>query len=85
VPPVDRKRALPTADGKGIQLPARSRDNAAPQATRANSGGDSPGAVGIGFTSYVPGRALSDFRPYNSALLVPAGYDVNWTIHYTPR
>ena len=33
----------------------------------------------------MPGRSLSDFRPYNSAILIPAGSDVNWTIHYTPN
>jgi hypothetical protein len=84
VPPVERKPVIPTADGKGIQLPARARDNA-PPVSGANNGGDSVGGIGIGFTCYVPGRALSDFRPYNAALLVPAGYDLNWTIHYTPN
>lgn len=85
VAPADRKFAIPTADGKGIPLPPRARDNAPPRAVGANNGGDSVGGVGIGFTCYVPGRALSDFRPYNAALLVPAGYDLNWTIHYTPN
>ena len=48
------------------------------------SGADRVGGVGVGFTCYVPGRALSDLRPFHAALLVPAGYDMNWTIHYTP-
>jgi len=33
----------------------------------------------------VPGRALSDFRPFHAGLLIPAGYDLKWTIHYTPN
>ena len=33
----------------------------------------------------MPGRALSDFRPFHAALLIPAGSDVSWTIHYTPN
>ncbi|HEY6272985.1 MAG TPA: hypothetical protein VIX19_13465, partial [Terriglobales bacterium] len=41
--------------------------------------------VGIGLTCYVPGRALSDFRPLKAGLLIPAGYDVSWTIHYSPN
>lgn len=80
VAPEERKRALPTADGKGIELPGRVRNRAG-----ANSTSDAAGAVGVGFTCYVPGRALSDFRPYHAALLVPAGYDLSWTIHYTPN
>ena len=47
--------------------------------------GNGGGGVGVGFTCYVPGRALSDFRPFEAGLLIPAGYDVNWTIHYTPN
>jgi hypothetical protein len=80
VPPAERKRERPTADGKGIELPARARRTAG-----ANRAGEAGGSVGIGFTCYVPGRALSDFRPYHAALRVPAGYDINWTIHYTPN
>jgi len=79
VAPSERKFALPTADGKGIELPARVRQTAG-----ANTSEEGGGRVGIGFTCYVPGRALSDFRPFHAALLVPAGYDLNWTIHYTP-
>ena len=82
VPPAERKFALPTADGKGIAIPDSVRKAARRSGT--NGAGDNVGAVGIGFTCYVPGRALSDFRPYHAALLVPAGYDMNWTIHYTP-
>ena len=74
VPPSERKFVIPTADGKGIQVPSR------PLPT----GGDGA-ALGIGFTCYVPGRALSDFRPLHAGVLVPAGYDVSWTIHYTPN
>ena len=79
VAPEERKFKLPTADGAGVELPGRVRDRAG-----ANRAGDAAGAVGVGFTCYVPGRALSDFRPYHAALLVPAGYDLSWTIHYTP-
>ena len=46
------------------------------------SGGD---GTGIGFVCYVPGRHMHDFRPHNAALLVPAGYDVAWQVHYTPN
>src|SRR5262245_17459497 len=80
VAPSERKFALPTADGRGRELPARPARNAV-----ANNAGGDGGGVGLGFTCYVPGRALSDFRPFNAALLIPAGYDVNWTIHYTPN
>jgi len=85
VPPAERQFARPTADGKGLPLPARVRNNAPPSAAAARSGADSVGGVGLGFTCYVPGRALSDFRPFHAALLIPAGFDVNWTIHYTPN
>jgi len=84
VPPAERKSVRPTADGKGIVVGTRIRNNA-PPAAEANSGADSVGGVGVGFTCYVPGRSLSDFRPFHAALLVPAGYDLNWTIHYTPN
>ena len=77
VAPSERRFAIPTADGKGLPVSARPTPTAN---ERANAGG-----VGIGFTCYVPGRSLSDFRPYNSAILIPAGSDVNWTIHYTPN
>ncbi|HYK62151.1 MAG TPA: thiol-disulfide isomerase [Bryobacteraceae bacterium] len=80
VAPEERKFKAPTADGAGIELPGRVRNRVG-----ANSNGDAAGAVGVGFTCYVPGRALSDFRPYHAALLVPAGYDLSWTIHYTPN
>lgn len=80
VAPDERARKLPTANGAGIELPGRVRNREG-----ANSNGDAAGAVGIAFTCYVPGRALSDFRPYHAAVLVPAGYDMNWTIHYTPN
>jgi hypothetical protein len=78
--PADRKFRLPTADGKGLEVPRAVRERLA----GANRGDDS-GLVGLGFTCYVPGRALSDFRPFHAALRIPAGYDVSWTIHYTPN
>jgi hypothetical protein len=80
VSPAERKPTLPTADGRGVQVArgaAPPRVSASGDATRAS--------LGLGFTCYVPGRALSDFRPYQSALLIPAGYDLSWTIHYTPN
>jgi Copper type II ascorbate-dependent monooxygenase, C-terminal domain len=82
VAPGERRRAQPTADGKGVTVAARPRN-----IERAGEGGreNRAGGMGIGFTCYVPGRALSDFRPFHAALMVPAGYDVNWTIHYTPN
>ena len=75
VPPSERKFAIPTADGKGIPLASRPLP----------AGADGASGLGIGFTCYVPGRSLSDFRPLNAGVLVPAGYDVSWTIHYTPN
>ncbi|HJT89277.1 MAG TPA: hypothetical protein VJ732_15525 [Bryobacteraceae bacterium] len=84
VAPAERKRELPTADGKGRELPARPRGNTPPGAADENSAAERAGSVGLGFTCYVPGRSLSDFRPFHAALLIPAGYDINWTIHYTP-
>jgi hypothetical protein len=77
VAPAQRKLVIPTADGKGPELPARVGND--------GPGDRNSGAVGVGFTCYVPGRALSDFRPFHAALLIPAGSDVNWTIHYTPN
>jgi hypothetical protein len=82
VAPSERKSETPTADGKGREIPARVRRNGP---NNIENGADAVGGVGIGFTCYVPGRALSDFRPFHAALLIPAGYDINWTIHYTPN
>ena len=76
VAPAARKAVLPTADGKGIEAPNRPVRAAANEATAG---------VGLGFTCYVPGRALSDFRQFHAGMLIPAGYDLNWTIHYTPN
>jgi hypothetical protein len=84
VPPSERKFLIPTADGKGLEIPRRARNNAPAREAAANSGDDG-GRVGLGFTCYVPGRALSDFGPFHAALRIPAGYDVSWTIHYTPN
>jgi hypothetical protein len=82
VPPDARKFVIPTADGKGVEVPESVRQ----QLRRgANNGADSATGVGVGFTCYLPGRALSDFRPFHAALMIPAGSDVNWTIHYTPN
>jgi hypothetical protein len=64
----------PTADGKGKVISKNAEGPAA--------GGD---GTGIGFVCYVPGRTMHDFRPHNAALLVPAGYDVAWQVHYTPN
>jgi len=75
VPPTARKLLLPTSDGKGK---ARVRNDGAPD-------GGQPTGSGIGFTCYVPGRALSDFRQFNAGVLVPAGYDITWNLHYTPN
>jgi hypothetical protein len=77
VAPTERRFAIPTVDGKGVPVSARAIPTA--------NGGANAGGVGVGFTCYVPGRSLSDFRPYNSAILIPAGSDINWTIHYTPN
>ncbi len=85
VPPSERRPARPTADGKGQPVAARVRNNAPPPSEAGERGADRVGGVGLGFSCYVPGRALSDFRPFHAALLIPAGYDVNWTIHYTPN
>lgn len=84
VAPTERTFALPTADGRGIPIERRVRNNA-PATDGAAGSGNGAGNLGLGFTCYVPGRALSDYRPFNAALLIPAGYDVNWTIHYTPN
>src|SRR5262249_5114294 len=72
VAPHDRKLLIPTADGRG-------------EARVAGTPSSVAGATGLGFTCYVPGRALTDFSRYNASLLVPAGYDVSWNIHYTPN
>ena len=86
VAPTDRKLLRPTPDGKGQPVETRVRNNAPPEKSEEDGGSDgTANGGGIGFSCYVPGRQLSDFRPFNAALLVPAGYDVTWTIHYTPN
>ena len=86
VAPADRKLLRPTPDGKGQPVETRVRNNAPPEKSEEDGGSDgTANGGGIGFSCYVPGRQLSDFRPFNAALLVPAGYDVTWTIHYTPN
>jgi len=72
--PADRKFRVPTPDGKGREVP---------RPVNVSRGGGQE--IGVGFTCYVPGRALSDFRPLNAGVLVPAGSDLSWTIHYTPN
>jgi hypothetical protein len=85
VAPDERRRAAPTADGKGVTVAARVRNSAGPDQPGPQNSNNRAGSTGLGFTCYVPGRALSDFRPFHAAFMVPAGYDVNWTIHYTPN
>ena len=77
VPPSARKILGPTADGKGLEL------GRATGAVNPNTGTDLNAEQNI--SCYVPGRSLSDFRPYHAALLVPPGYDLMWNIHYTPN
>jgi hypothetical protein len=78
VPPSARKILAPTADGKGRDL--------GPNAGNVNPNtGTSDANVEQNISCYVPGRSLSDFRPYKAALMIPAGYDVSWNIHYTPN
>jgi len=77
VAPSARRILGPTADGRGRDL-GRSVDGVSP-----NTGTNSNAEQNI--SCYVPGRSLSDFRPYHAALMVPAGYDVMWNIHYTPN
>jgi hypothetical protein len=72
VPPRNRKLLIPTDDGRG--------EARVTGVTPSNAG-----SIGVGFTCYVPGRSLTDFSRYNASLLVPAGYDVSWNIHYTPN
>jgi len=78
VAPAGRKILAPTADGRGQQLTGRAAEGVNP-----NTGTTSNAEQNI--SCYVPGRSLSDFRPYHAALLVPAGYDVSWNLHYTPN
>ena len=78
VAPTARRILAPTSDGRGRELAGRGAAGVNP-----NTGTDTNTEQNI--SCYVPGRALSDFRPYNAALLVPAGYDVSWSIHYTPN
>ena len=78
VGPTARQLLIPTADGKGRKS-ATSAGNDIPNASNGATNAEQ------NISCYVPGRSLSDFRPYNAALLVPAGYDVLWSIHYTPN
>jgi hypothetical protein len=77
VPVSARKILSPTADGKGREL-GRAANTVSP-----NTGTNLNAEQNI--SCYVPGRSLSDFRPYKAALLVPAGWDLMWNIHYTPN
>jgi hypothetical protein len=77
VAPSARRILAPTADGRGREL-GRAVDSVSP-----NTGTNTNAEQNI--SCYVPGRSLSDFRPYHAALMVPAGYDVTWNIHYTPN
>ena len=77
--PSARQVLLPTADGRGREVATRVRDNIPPNAATGDTNAEQ------NISCYVPGRALSDFRPYNAALMVPAGYDISWSIHYTPN
>jgi hypothetical protein len=77
VPPSERKLLGPTADGKGQEL-GRAAARVSP-----NTGTNINAEQNI--SCYVPGRSLSDFRPYQAALLIPAGWDLMWNIHYTPN
>src|SRR6516162_5257020 len=58
--PSERKFKLPTSDGTGREVGAR-------HAGVNNTGIE----VGLGVTCYVPGRALSDFRPLHAGVLIP--------------
>jgi hypothetical protein len=77
VPPSARKILAPTTDGKGRDLDGNVANVNPNTGTDRNSEQNN--------SCYVPGRSLSDFRPYHAALLVPAGYDVSWNLHYTPN
>jgi hypothetical protein len=77
VPPSARKILAPTADGKGREL------GGAAAGVNPNTGNNLN--VEQNISCYVPGRALSDFRPYKAAFVVPAGWDLMWNIHYTPN
>ena len=85
VAPGERKFFAPTADGKGREIPLPKNPTPAQlgAAFAASTGGGA--GIGIGFVCYVPGRELHDFRPLNAGLMVPAGWDVAWQIHYTPN
>ena len=34
---------------------------------------------------YLPGNLAADYRPLNAAKLIPAGYDIFFSLHYTPN
>jgi hypothetical protein len=34
---------------------------------------------------FLPGNVAADYRPLNSAKLIPAGYDISINMHYTPN
>jgi hypothetical protein len=77
-PPSARKILAPTSDGKGRDLGVAT--------TNVNPNtGTTDTIAEQNISCYVPGRSLSDFRPYHAALRVPAGYDVSWTLHYSPN
>jgi hypothetical protein len=56
--------------------PRRGASGAAPSSTSGNGGAED---------CYLPGNAAADYRGLKAAKLVPAGFDVSYSIHYTPN
>jgi len=62
----------------------RSSDGSSPTPIHTSDGRDvQPSAIAE--DCYLPGNVAADYRPYGAAKLVHAGYDIVFTVHYTPN
>ena len=68
----------PTFGGSGRRpAPENATASVTPERAPSQSGGAED--------CYLPGNVAADYRPLRAAKLIPAGYDISYSIHYTPN
>ena len=68
----------PTFGGSGRRpAPENTTASVTPERAPSQSGGAED--------CYLPGNVPADYRPLRAAKLIPAGYDISYSIHYTPN
>ena len=68
----------PTFGGSGRRpAPENTTASVTPERAPSQSGGAED--------CYLPGNVAADYRPLRAAKLIPAGYDISYSIHYTPN